>query len=284
MGKEKGWFESGDVLMFSGIALVAFAAFVIWELTDKHPIVDLKVFRHTGFSIATGVISLTFGLFFSTMVLVPLWLQTNMGYTATWAGNLTAFNGILGVVISPIVARLMGKYDARILAFVGLVGMAVVMGWRAMFTPQISFGAMIPVQLAQGAFMPLFFIPLMAIALGDIKQSEMAGASGLLTFARILAGAVAASVVTTSWENEATHMRAAIVSGMDNGAAAMDAMTASGMAHAQAATALEGMIHSQAVMLATNQMFAIMAPAVLCASVLLFFTHKPAGRAAPGGH
>jgi MFS transporter, DHA2 family, multidrug resistance protein len=284
VGKEKDWFASGEVTTIMGVAIAAFAAFVIWELTDPHPIVDLKIFRNTGFSIATGVISLTFGLFFSTMVLVPLWLQTNMGYTATWAGNLTAFNGILGVVISPIVARLMGKYDARILAFIGLVGMALVMGARAMFTPQISFGGMVPVQLAQGAFMPLFFIPLMAIALGEIKQSEMAAASGLLTFARILAGAIAASIVTTSWENEATRMRAIVVGGMDNGGAAVDAMTANGMGHTQALTAVDAMIHNQAVMLATNQMFAVMAPAVLCASALLFFTRKPAGRAAPGGH
>lgn len=284
IGREKDWFASSEVTMLMALAVIGFAAFVIWELTDKHPIVDLKVFRNTGFSIATAVVSLTFGLFFSTMVLVPLWLQTNMGYTATWAGNLTAFNGVLGVVASPIVARLMGKYDARILAFIGLVGMAAVMAVRATFTPQVSFGGMVPVQLAQGLCMPLFFIPLMAIALGDIKQSEMAGASGLLTFARILSGAIAASLVTTAWENEATRMRAIVVGGMDNGAAAINTMTASGMGAAQANTALDAMIHSQAVMLATNQMFAFMAPCVLCASLLLLFTRKPAGRAAPGGH
>jgi DHA2 family multidrug resistance protein len=285
IGREKDWFASGEVQLLLAAAIIGFIAFVIWELTEEHPVVDLRVFRHVGFSIATGVISLTFGLFFSTMVLVPLWLQTNMGYTATWAGNLTAFNGILGVVISPVVARLMGKYDARILAAIGLVGMAVVMASRATFVPQISFGQMVPVQLWQGAFMPLFFIPLMAIALGDIKQSEMANASGLLTFARILAGAVAASIVTTIWSNEAVQMRGEIVNGLRNGGDAVQVMTGHGMSASQAVGSIDAMVNSQAVMLATNQMFAVMAPMVLASAVLLIFTHKPAGgRMGGGGH
>jgi MFS transporter, DHA2 family, multidrug resistance protein len=229
------------------------------------------------------VISITFGLFFSTMVLVPLWLQTNMGYTATWAGNLTAFNGILGVVISPIVARLMGKFDARILAACGLIGMAVIMAWRATFTSQISFGEMAPVQLWQGAFMPLFFIPLMSIALSDVKQTEMANASGLLTFARILAGAIAASIVTTVWASEATRMRVEVINDMRNGGAAIDAITGHGLNHAQALASIDNMVSGQAVMLATNQMFAIMAPMVLLSALLLFFTHKPSGGRGMGG-
>lgn len=285
IGREKDWFSSWEVNTLFATSIVGFIAFVIWELTEEHPVVDLRVFRHVGFSIATGVISLTFGLFFSTMVLVPLWLQTNMGYTATWAGNLTAFNGILGVVISPIVARLMGVVDARKLAAVGLIGMAVVMGVRATFAPQISFDQMVPVQLWQGAFMPLFFIPLMTIALSDVKQSEMANASGMLTFARILAGAVAASIVTTLWANEAVHMRGEIISGMRNGDDALQAMTSHGLSNGQAMASIEQMVNGQAVMLATNQMFAVMAPMVLLSALLLFFTHKPAGgRGMGGGH
>jgi DHA2 family multidrug resistance protein len=159
------------------------------------------------------------------------------------------------------------------------------MAWRATFTSEISFWQMVPVQLAQGACMPLFFIPLMAIALGDIKQNEMAGASGLLTFARILAGAVFASIVTTMWENNATQMRGALVAGMQNNGTAMDAMAGVGMGHDQILASMNAMVQSQSVMLATNQMFAFMAPAVLAASVLIWFTKKPAGRAGgAGGH
>jgi DHA2 family multidrug resistance protein len=144
---------------------------------------------------------------------------------------------------------------------------------------------MVPVQLWQGAFMPLFFIPLMSIALSDIKQSEMANASGLLTFARILAGAVAASIVTTVWSNDAAHMRGEIVSGLKNGDAAVQAMTSHGMSGSQALGSIDAMVNSQATMLATNQMFAIMAPLVLLSALLLFFTHKPAGgRGMGGGH
>lgn len=285
IGKQRDWFADGEVVLLTAVAAVGFIAFVIWELTDKHPIVDIRIFAHGGYALTTVVVSLTFGIFFATMVLVPLWLQTNMGYTATWAGYLTAFNGLLGVVMSPLVARLMGKFDARALAFTGLAGMGLVMIWRAFFTPGIAFEQMVPVQLAQGAFMPLFFIPLMAIALGDVKQSEMANASGMLTFARILAGAVFASLVTTLWENETTAMRSELVASMSNGGAAIEAMRG-GMSHEQAVQSLSGLVEGQAVMLATNNLFAWMGPLILAASLLVLLTKKPAagGRMGGGGH
>ena len=286
IGKERDWFSDATVVALLAAAVVGFIAFVIWELTEKHPIVDLRVFAHGGFSISVLVISLTFGLFFSSMILVPLWLQTNMGYTATWAGYLTAFNGLLGVIISPIVARLMGKHDPRILAWFGLAGMGAVLAWRALFTPGIAFEQMVPVQLAQGAFMPLFFIPLMAIALGDVKQHEMANASGMLTFARILSGAVFASIVTTLWENETAMMRGEIVAGMRNGDAALQTMQGAGLSAQQATASLEGMVQSQAVMIATNNLFAWMGPIVLAASVLIWLTRRPSpnSRMGGGGH
>ena len=85
-GKELDWFGSPIIVGLAIVAAIGFVAFLIWELTDEHPIVDLRVFRHRGFTGAVVTIAITFGAFFASIVLVPLWLQTNMGYTATWAG------------------------------------------------------------------------------------------------------------------------------------------------------------------------------------------------------
>jgi MFS transporter, DHA2 family, multidrug resistance protein len=286
IGAEHEWFESGEVTTLLAVTLVGFAAFIIWELTDPHPIVDLRVFRYPRFSIATGVISITFAVFFASIVLIPLWLQTNMGYTASWAGNLMAFNGILGFFAAPLVAKLMVRFDPRAVAFTGLLGLAAVMGWRTLFNSQISFGQMIPVQLAQGAFMPLFFIPLMAVALYQIDAKELPGASGLLTFARTIAGAVGASIATTAWTNQSTIMRGDIVGSMQNGGQALDAMSAAGFTHQQALASLDHMVQSQSVMLATNQIFAFVVPALLLSSLLIWFTPRAflQGGGRPGGH
>ncbi|HVV33967.1 MAG TPA: DHA2 family efflux MFS transporter permease subunit [Vitreimonas sp.] len=282
-GDQYDWFSSGFILSLLAIGVVGFVVFVIWELTEEHPIVDLRIFGNRGFATAVTVITITFGVFFSSMVLIPLWLQTNLNYTATSAGNLTAFNGMLGLVVSPIVARMMQRFDPRWIATIGLTGLAVVFGERMFFTSQMSFAQMVPVQLMQGAFMPLFFIPLMALALGGIAQKDLANASGLLTFSRTLAGAVAASVVTTAWSNEAVHMRGEILNGMQNSGDTVSTMQSMGMSHQQALQSLDGLVQSQAVMLATDRLFAFVAPAVLFSIILVWLSPAVKPGSAPGG-
>jgi DHA2 family multidrug resistance protein len=282
-GDQYDWFSSPLILSLLGVAAVVFVVFIIWELTEEHPIVDLRVFRNRGFATATTVISLTFGIFFSSTILIPLWLQTNLGYTATAAGNLTAFNGVLGLFVSPFVARLLSRFDARAIASVGLIGLSIVFGSRMFFTSTMSFAQMVPVQLAQGAFMPLFFIPLMTVALSGVTPKEIANASGLLTFARILAGAIAGSLVTTAWSNEAVHMRGEILSGMQNGSVTVATMQSMGMSATQAAARLDGLVQSQAVMLATDRMFALVAPAILCSIILVWLSPRVRPGAMAGG-
>jgi len=281
-GDQYDWFSSPIILALLATALVAFVVFLIWELTEEHPIVDLRTFRHRGFTMATIAVSLTFGIFFSSTILIPLWLQTNLGYTATAAGNLTAFNGALGIVVAPFVARVMTRIDPRIVATIGLGALSIIFGSRMLFTSNMSFAQMVPVQLAQGAFTPLFFIPLMTVALNGIAPSEIANASGLLTFARILSGAVAGSIVTTAWTNEATHMRGEILNGMTHAGDTIAAMQTLGMSAAQAAARLDQLVQGQAVMLATDRMFATVAPCILLSIVLVWLAPRVRPGSAPG--
>src|SRR3546814_9407403 len=100
------WFAASEIRWLAAIAAVGFVAFLIWELTDKNPIVDLRIFRHRGFVAASVTYTVAFGAFFATLVLLPLWLQQNMGYTATWAGYATGIMGIFAVVCAPSVGKL----------------------------------------------------------------------------------------------------------------------------------------------------------------------------------
>ncbi|MBL8550309.1 MAG: DHA2 family efflux MFS transporter permease subunit [Hyphomonadaceae bacterium] len=287
IGAQKDWFDSLEVNALLAIAAVGFVAFLIWELTAEHPIVDLKVFRHRSFAVSTLVISAVSGIFFASLVLIPLWLQTNLGYTAEWAGNLTAFNGMLGIAMAPVASRLISKFDARAVAFAGIVGLAFVMFMRTQFYSQMSFSSMAHVQLMHGAFMPLFFVPLMAMAFVGLAPKELAGAAGLLTFARTIAGAIGASVATTAWGNATSAMRTDVVGGLANGADAIAQMEAQGLSPDQALANLEALTQGQSVMLATNQMFAVVVGLLLGVSLLVWLTPKPArmgGPGAPGGH
>ena len=111
LGHERDWFNSTSIIVLALTAAIGFVVFLIWELTDKHPVVDVKVFRHRGFAISVLALSLGFGAFFGSIVLIPQWLQMNLSYTATWAGYLTATMGFGSLTMSPIVAKLSTKHD-----------------------------------------------------------------------------------------------------------------------------------------------------------------------------
>ena len=103
-GEEHDWFASGWIICLFAASAIGFIVFIIWELTDSHPVVDLRVFRHRAFAVCAAAMTLTFGAFFASIILLPLWLQTNLGYTATLSGYILAFQAVLGVVVAPIAA------------------------------------------------------------------------------------------------------------------------------------------------------------------------------------
>ena len=285
-GKDLDWFNSTTITALLIIAVVGFAAFMIWELTAKNPIVNLSVFRHRGFAVSAITMPLVYGAFFSSVVLVPLWLQTNMGYTAAQAGYVTAFNGVLAVVMSPIVARLTQKFDPRLLISLGVGWLACVMAFRTTFASNMTFTQMIIPHLAQGFAMPFFFIPLNTLALGSVKVEETASAAGLLNFMRTTAGAFGTSITTTAWENSGERVRATLAGGLNQPGQVLNGMKAQGFSTDQALRQLEGLVQSQAVMIATNHMFQVIAlvMAIAAASIWLAPKPKPVDPMAAAGH
>ena len=282
-GRELDWFNSPTIVALLIIAAVGFACFMIWELTAENPIVDLRVFRHRAFAAATVTMALTYGSFFAGVVLVPLWLQTNMGYTATWAGYATAFNGVLAVFLSPIVAQLVRKYDPRALVCFGVSWLALVMLWRTTFATNISFGLMIWPQLAQGFAMPFFFIPVMSLGTSALPPDEVASGAGLINFMRTTAGAFGTSIATTAWEDSAARAHANLSGEINNPSGVLNQIGALGLNPSQALQQLEGLVQSQAVMLATNRIFVAIAAVMAIAAASIWFAPKPKGplRAGP---
>ncbi|HXQ17410.1 MAG TPA: DHA2 family efflux MFS transporter permease subunit [Caulobacteraceae bacterium] len=286
-GKELDWFGSPVIVSLAVVAAIAFACFLIWELTEEHPIVDLRVFRHRGFTGAVITIAITYGVFFASILLVPLWLQTNMGYTASWAGYTTALGGIMAVVMSPIVPRLMGRIDARALVSFGVASLAVIALWRSHFASNASYWTIAITFLVQGVSMPFFFIPTTQISLSSVLPSETASAAGLQNFLRTLSAAFCGALTTTMWDNAASRNHANMAGALNDPQGVQNTLGGLGMTPDQALAQIEGLTQNQAVMLATDQMFLIMTGAFAFAACVVWLAPKPnifAGQATAGGH
>ncbi|HEX4196061.1 MAG TPA: DHA2 family efflux MFS transporter permease subunit [Caulobacteraceae bacterium] len=286
-GKDLDWFNSPFIVSLAIVAAVGFAAFLIWELTDRHPIVDIKVFRHRGFATATLIMALAFGAFFSSIVLMPLWLQTNLGYNATWAGRAVAPQGIFAVLLSPVVARMSTRVDTRLLVSFGVSLLAVTSFWRAGFAPDIDFFQVSLPQVLQGAAVPFFFIPITGLALGSVLPRETASAAGLMNFTRTTAAAFGTSITTTAWQNYASIHRTTLVGSLNGPQATLDTLTAGGMSAGQALHQLDLMTDGQAVMLATDHVFLVCAGVFVIGASAVWLAPRmrlSGGPAAAGGH
>ncbi len=281
-GEEADWFASPFILALLIVAGIGFIAFLIWELTDANPVINLRVFSSSSFTISLVVMCLAFGSYFAAIVIQPLWLQTNLGYTASWAGYAVAPSGVLSIFMSPVVARLMAKYDPRLLIFIGLTGLAGTMFWRAGFASNINFLGIAAPQLIQGAFTPLFFVPLFSLALSTLSPRDLAGGAGLLSFGRTMAGAFGTSISTTAWTNGARGARVQLLNQLDSGRA-VSQLAATGLSHGQAVGQFEAMVQNQAVMVATDKLFMTVGVLMTLASLSIWLTRRPKGAISGGG-
>ena len=278
-GEDEDWFNSAFIVRLALVAGVGFVAFLIWELTDANPIINLRVFRSRSYTICLCVLCLCYGAYFSATVIQPLWLQTNLGYTATWAGYAVAPLGVLAIVMSPIVGRLMKSSDPRLLVFIGVMGIAAMMFWRSHFNSNINYGQIVLPQALQGACMPLFFVPVFSLGLSAVRPQEMAGAAGILSFARTMAGAFATSLATTAWANGGRAIRVDLLNQTDTGRAVRSLMQ-TGLSHGQALRQFEAMIQGQAVMLATDKLFLTISVLLAIAACSIWLVARPAARVA----
>jgi DHA2 family multidrug resistance protein len=276
LGREHDWFGSTLIVALALCAAIGFLAFLIWELTEENPIVDLRVFRHRGFSMSVLAISASFGMVFSAIVLIPQWLQTSLGYTATWAGYATAFNGLTAVMAAPLVAFLIPRVDPRLICFGGLLWLGFSFVLRAFWwNPGADFWTLAIPQMVQGFGMPFFFIPLMSLALAAVEPVETASAAGLMNFMRTIAAAIGTSIVLTGWGNEASADRAGLAGALNDPADAMARMQGAGLSLEQARGMISNLTDQQALSMATNHMFLLSAAMLIVAAVTVWLIPRP---------
>lgn len=281
IGREHDWLADNKIVILAVIAVIGFAFFMAWELTEKQPIVDLRVFRHAGFSAAVLSLSLAFGTMFSSVVLIPQWLQMDLGYTATNAGYVTAFMGVAAVLMSPIVGKLVTKVDPRMLVTFGILWLGFTSALRAHWTTGADFWTLALPQLLQGIGMPFFFIPLTTIALSAVDPEETASAAGVMSFLRTMAGAIGTSVATTLWANSAVVSRSEIVSSMNTDATS-EALQGMGFSLGQVRGVVEQAVQQESLTLAINHMFLLSSCCFVFAAIAVWFAPRPKRPVEPG--
>jgi DHA2 family multidrug resistance protein len=276
-GRELDWFSSTFIVSATAVAVVGFVAFLVWELTSEHPIVDLRIFRHRGFTVGVTTLSLCFGIFFGTIVLLPLWLQTSLGYTATLAGYVGALNGLPAVIVAPLAANLIRHVDGRVVTFLGVIGMIGIALYEASFTTSVTFWGVAAAFIAQGVLTPFYFIPTNYLIMASVPPEEAAAAAGVSNFLRTSSGAFAASVMTTSWDSMATRERGQLVGRMNAVPDALDSLVAGGLSPSQALEQLSQMVQAQAFVLALNRLFLISAVMLVFVAAVVWLMPKNAG-------
>jgi DHA2 family multidrug resistance protein len=287
-GKELDWFHSNMIVTFAVLAAVGLAVFIAWELTDDHPVVDIRLFAGRNFLFGALSLSIAYGVFFGNVVLLPLWLQQYMGYTATNAGFALAPVGVFAILLTPLVGKKVAQWDPRWMATGAFVVFAVVLWMRSNFTPQTDLATILIPTFIQGAAMAFFFIPLTTLTLSGLPPERIPAAAGLSNFVRITAGAMGTSIATTLWDNRATLHHARLTEQLGQGSVAFnEAATTLGQAGfgADAANAtINRLIDVQAFTTAADDIFIASSVVFLLLIATIWFTRRPpriAGGPAP---
>ena len=281
-GQDRDWFNSSFILELFIIAAVGFLAFIFWETTDKRPIVNLKMYAGRFFSVTMFVTVLAYGSMFGSIVLVPLWLQTAMGYTATWAGYNSAFSGITMVLITPFAGMLMNRIGPRAVTSLGLIITAASSLMRVGYDDQVTFWQLVWPQLVFGAGMMLTMIPLMEMSTMSLKEEDIASGAGQWNFVRTLGGAIATAAIVALWNHLISTSHASLTGVLHGTQLFFDSAQLDANATEQARGMLDMMVSGQSVMQATNNTFLVLAAIAFVGAVSVWFAPRPPVRTASG--
>ena len=286
-GNELDWFSSSINIALASISAVALISFVIWELGEEHPVVNLRLFKIPNFLISS--ICLFFGsfAFYVFVVISPLWMQTQLGYNAVTAGLVMGTTGLLALFAGPFFGAKLNVLGARRVATVGFTCFAISAWMTATVTTDVSFHYLQQMRLLMGFGIAGFFVPMTAISLSRLKGGEIASGTGLTNFLRNMGGSIGTALGTTIWQNEAIRNHAKLVEHITsdnqqviNFSSQLDALGIPPLGQLQF---LELTVNSQANVLSTNHLMILAGIIMLCLIPIIWFA-KPPFAAGGGGH
>jgi len=196
-GQMEDWFSNGSITALTGISVVSLLAFLYVESVVEHPIVNLKTFKNISFSTGTLVMFFAFFNLFGSIVLLPVYLQTLMGYTSTLSGMVLGPGGIATLIAMPIAGRLVTKVNPKGLLAFGIIVSAWSTHLMSQFNLHADFNTIIWPRIVLGVGMGFLFIPLTTLTMSSVRKEEMANASSIYNLLRNLGGSFGVAFVTT---------------------------------------------------------------------------------------
>jgi MFS transporter, DHA2 family, multidrug resistance protein len=288
-GNEKDWFNSPVIVIAGVVSVISICFLIPWELTDKHPVIDLHLFERRNFRVGTVVIGVAYFALSGVNVIFPLWLQTTVGYTATWAGLAVAPVGLLALVAAPIVGRNMNRLNLRLAASFAFAVFAFAIFWAATLNDTASFSQFATPRFLQGLGIAFFFLPLNQIMLSGVPPSDLASASGLSNFVRTMSGSIATALTVFLWNRRTDYHHAVLTEHVSNSAGAWTQYQAQLNDHGVAGTGafqyVDQVITSQAMTLGVNDVFHFLGWMYLLLIPFVWLTKPPfTARGADAAH
>jgi DHA2 family multidrug resistance protein len=278
-GRILDWFSSPFICTMAVLAALGFILLVIWELGESHPIIDLRLFTYRNFAVGTVAVAVGFGLYFAALVLVPLWLQTSMGYNSIWAGLVTAPIGVFGILLAPFIGYWVRRTDARLFASLAFVAFALVAWWRSTMTTDLDAGMVALACLGQGIGIALLFTPLVSLSLVGLPPEKVAAAVGLQTATRMMSGSFLASLAQTFWDQRArfhqTHLAETLTPFNDQTFGMLALLRKGGLSEDQAWGFIAHQREVQAHMLSLNDFFLFSTFACAAGLGIVWFARAP---------
>jgi MFS transporter, DHA2 family, multidrug resistance protein len=291
-GQEDDWFGSRFILTLSITAAVCLISLVVWELWHRNPIMDLRLFKNFNFAMS-NLMMFTLGVvYFSSLVLIPQFLQTLLGYTAELAGLVLSASGVVLLLAMPIVGQLTTRVPAKYLIAFGWLSMAGAMLYSTKrIDLDISFGVTMWLRVAQAVGLPFLFVPITLASYIGIPTEKSNEASGLINFMRNIGSSVGTSMVTTLLARREQFHQVMLAShttkydpAFRNAMAALSKQliqsgTSAGDAQHQAYGVIYQMMQNQAQLLSYIDAFKVLTIGAAIMFLLSFLMHKNDPRA-----
>jgi DHA2 family multidrug resistance protein len=286
-GQQEDWFNSSFILTFSVITIVSLIALIWVELTHEQPIVNLRLFKTVSFSAGNLIMFVVGFCLYSSIMLIPLFLQTLMGYSATDAGMVMAPGGVATLITMPFVGAMLAKRDGRKIVLAGLLIGALSMFIMQGLSLEASYWAFVWPRIVLGIGLAMVFVPLTTVTLSVIPRHEMGNATGVFNLLRNIGGSVGIAIAATLLVRFSQFYQTSLASHVNpyNPLFQMrfnelkQTLIARGMQATQAdQTALSmiyGTVRQQAATLAYNRIFFIIGLAFLAIIPLLLLLKRP---------
>jgi MFS transporter, DHA2 family, multidrug resistance protein len=196
-GQQEDWFSSSLITACAVISSITLVALVVHELTTEHPIVDLRVFKERSYAVGVFLMTVVGFVLYGSLVLLPIMLQTLLGYPSLQAGIAMAPRGMGSFVMMPITGLMTGRFDPRKLLTVGLIVGGGTLIWLSRVNLQAGYWDFFWPQLIQGAGLSLLFVPLTTVAMDAIPRERMGNATSLFNLMRNIGGSIGIAVTGT---------------------------------------------------------------------------------------